>query len=72
MVGCYVTLCDSKWLRDVVDDAVTRTAKYYKVFTFVPPSTTRYYSLLQSITPYYKVPVEPHEAVAEVSRIGNV
>ena len=55
------TTCDS-----------SNSAQHYSVLQSTTPvllCTTKSYS---SITPYNKVPVEPHEAVAEVSRIGNV
>ena len=52
MAGREVTLCGSKWLCDVVnwqDDVVIRTPKYYKHYTLLQ-STTKYYSVLQTLT----------------------
>ena len=49
VVGCEVTLCDSKWLCD--DVAIrTCTTKYYSVLQNTTPRTTKNYSALQSIT----------------------
>ena len=63
------------------------TTPYYKVLLQYYKVLLQYYSVLQSTTPYYSsttkstpvlqsttpvLPVVPHKAVAEVSRIGNV
>ena len=50
------------------------TGKYYKILESIAKHThkTQQYKVQPSMTPYYKVPVVPHKAVAEVSRRGKL
>ena len=48
--------------------STTPVLLYYKVLLRTTKSYTSTTPVLQSTTPYYKVPVVPHKAVAEVSK----